>query len=637
MFELELIFSHTMYKLGGPIAVSQLLRASSRSIARKTVVTQFSRSLTKEAKETFTKLNEENDPQREAIFKYSWGTWLKNDEAEKRKRYTRFSLTGLQTILKELLDESKDTAKNTKDVKEKPSVVPPKPHKDNFVSLPHNVNVTDFGTLNPNEQFHVKQLSSLHEGKHHRIYKVEINTGKSFILRVPYPLDSEAAIRKRVQSEAATLDFINLKTDIKVPKVYAYGADNANPLNIPFILQEFIEGETLMRKWQPMTPHTDPKHKDIIGEVLNPLSEFQAKLAEIEFNQFGSLYFNVDSSEVNPKEPYNGETDKALKGRWVIGPSTERVFWRNKQLLKKSQYENLIGPWDANKPLDLVSSIADIEIETLRTRIALAESDSGVIEDKAALQKQIDTYTQLKEIAPKLIVTDSESVKNIEQLFKPRLAHTDIDPMNVIVKGEDYYFLDFEGATIKPIIFQSTPRFVAYEDGPKIYEFEIDMDKYKDMSEGEKYYYDYAVVRTRNEFLWDVALAKTFTKLETEASPVLKRLRGPYVAAVERRNDKESALVDRKIYELVSQWSQFYEHKFVPCEEFPLEINPEKFEQHLNDLEAYNNELGNVPFAITGGWVPQDMFESLLSQGVIKKTDNGDYEIAEEALGNAEK
>lgn len=625
-----------MYRLGGPISASQLLRASTRSIARKTVTTQFTRSLAQEAKETFTKLTDENDPQREAIFKYSWGTWLKNDEAEKRKRYTKFSLTGLQTVLKELLDETKETAKNTKDVKEKPSVVPPKPHKANFVSLPHNVNVTAFGTLNPNEQFHVKQLSSLHEGKHHRIYKLDINTGKSFILRIPYPLDTEAAIRKRVQSEAATLDFIDLKTEIKVPKVFAYGADNANPLNIPFILEEFIEGETLMKKWQPMTPHADAKHKDIIGEVVNPLSEFQAKLSEIEFNQFGSLYFAVDSSEVNPKEPYNGETDKALKGRWVIGPSTERVFWRNKQLLKKSQYENLIGPWDADKPLDIVKSVAEIELETLRTRLALSESDAGVVEDKAALKQQIEIYTHLKDIAPILIDTKSESVKNIEQLFKPRLAHTDLDPLNVIVKGEDYYFLDFEGATIKPIIFQSTPRFVAYEDGPKIYEFEIDMSKYETMSDAEKYYYDFAVVRTRNEVLWDVALAKTFSKLETEASPVLKRLRAPYVTAVERRTDNESALVDRKIYELAVQWPQFYEHKFVLSETFPVEITEQKFEEHTKALEAYYNELGNVAFAVTGGWVPQDMFESLLSQGVIKKKDNGDYEIINEALGNAE-
>ena len=638
--KLEPVQSHQdhfiMYNLGRSIIAPQLLRAGSRLATRKAPITQFNRFMAQEAKETFTSLNDENDPQREAIFKYTWGTWLKNDEAEKRKRYTKFSLTGLQKVMKELLDETKDTAKNTKDVKEAPAVVPPKAHQNGIVSLPHNVNVVNFGSLNPNEQFQIKQLSSLHEGKHHRIYKLDLNTGKSFILRIPYPLDTEYAIKKRIQSEAATLDFINLKTDINVPKVFAYGADNTNPLNIPFILEEFIEGETLMKKWQPMTPHTDAKHKDIIGEVINPLSEFQAKLSAFEFNQFGSLYFNVDSTEVNPKEPYNGETDKALKGRWVIGPSTERVYWRNKRHLKKSQFENLVGPWAADKPLDLVESVADIELESLRTRLALSEADAGVIENKDLLKQEIDIYSNLKTLAPVLINTKSESVKNIDALFAPRLAHTDIDPMNVLVKDDEYYFLDFEGATIKPIIFQSTPRFVAYEDGPKIYEFEIDMKQYETLSDADKYYYDFAVVRTRNEVLWDVALAKTFAELDTEASPVLKRLRGPYVTAVEKRSDLEAALVERKIYEVSVQWDQFAEHKFVLAEKFPIEINQEKWETHAALLEKYYAEIGNVAFAVTSGWVPQDMFESLLSQGVIVKKDNGDYEIANEALGNAE-
>ncbi|CCH44260.1 hypothetical protein BN7_3821 [Wickerhamomyces ciferrii] len=625
-----------MFKLSGLISATQLGRISTRVASSRGPISQFNRYASQEAKETYTKLSDENDPQRDTIFKYTWGTWLKNDEAEKKKRFTKFSLTGLQDILKLLVEESKTTAQKTEDVKELPKVSEPKRYFTNFVSLPHNVNVTNFGSLNPNENLHIKQLSSLHEGKHHRIYKIDLNTERSFILRIPYPLDTEYAIEKRIQSEAATLDFISLKTDLKVPKVFAYGADNTNPLNIPFILEEFIEGDTLMKKWQPMTPHTESNHKEVIGEVINPLSELQSKLSEIEFNQFGSLYFAIDSAETNPKEPYNGETDEALKGRWVIGPSTERVFWRNRHLLRPSQFESLVGPWDADKPLDIVKSVAEIELETLRTRLAFNETDAGVIEDKDALKQQIEVYEHLKSVAPVLINTKSEGVKNIEQLFKPRLAHTDIDPLNVLTKGDDYYFLDFEGATIKPIIFQSTPRFVAYEDGPKIYEFEIDMEKYETMSDADKYYYDFAVVRTRNEFLWDVALANTFNKLETEGSPVLKRLRAPYTAAIEKRTDNESAIVDRKIYEIALQWNQFAEHKFVLAEQFPFEITDEKFDAHTKVLEKYYNDLGNVPFAVTGGWVPQDMFESLLSQNVIIKQENGDYAINDEVLGKAE-
>jgi tRNA A-37 threonylcarbamoyl transferase component Bud32 len=614
------------------LATSQVLRTTLRAPQRTVAVHLSVRSISNETKEVFTNIADESDPNRDAIFQYTWGTWLKNDEAQKRKRFTRFSLTGLQSVLKDLYQEGRA---NTD---EHPSIVPPKTHDKNFVSLPHNLTVKNTGSLNPNENLHIKQLVSIHEGKHHRVYKVETNAGSNFVLRVPYPLDTEYAISKRIQSEVATMDFADLKLGIKVPKVFAYGADNSNPVGSPFVLMEFIEGETLMRKWAPMTPRTDPKQKEIIGLVVDPLSEFQAKLADIEFNEFGSLYFTVDAKDrAGLKEPYEGEAEETLKGRYFIGPSTERVFWRGKHLLRKNQFEPLVGPWAADKPLDIVKSVAAIELENARTKLALVEADAtGVSESKEELKQQIETFTNLASIAPVLMDVHSPSVKNIDALFRPRLAHTDIDPLNVLVNGEEHTFLDFEGATIKPIIFQSTPRFVAYEDGPKVYEFEIDEEKYSAMEESDKYYYDFAVARTRNEVTWDLGLGKTFTKLGTEGSPVLKRLRGPLLEAVERRTAKETALVDRKIYELALQWAQFAEHKFVTVAEFPVAIDAEKFERHTKELEKYYEELTTVPFAVTGGWVPQDLFDSLKSQGVIKKLDNGDYEVVQEAAQEAQ-
>lgn len=603
------------------LSTSQVLRSSLRS-SQCVLAARWRRSIATEAKEVFTSLSDEADPNRNAIFSYTWGTWLKNDVDEKKKRFTRFSLSGLQSVLKDLYQEGRAGEGD---------LVEPKEHEENFVSLPQNVTPETTGSLSPNEDFHIKQLISIHEGKHHRVYKVETNTGSNFVLRVPYPLDSEYAIEKRIQSEVATMDFVDIKLGIRVPKVFAYGADKANPIGSPFILMEFVEGDTLMKKWAPMTPRTDAKHKDIIGLVIDPISELQAKLAEVEFNEFGSLYFATDAKDKkNLKEPYT-ETNESLKGRWFIGPSTERVFWRGKQLLRKTQLEPHIGPWAGDKPLDIVKSVAALELENARTKLSLVEADAaGIPESKQQLKQQIETFSNLEAIAPVLLDVNSPTVKNLKSLLAPRLAHTDLDPLNVIVQGDDYVFLDFEGATIKPIIFQSTPRFAAYEDGPKVYEFEIDEDKYNAMDEQDKYYYDFAVMRTRNEVLWDLALGKTFSSLGSEGSPVLKRLRGPLLEAQERRTAKETALVDRKIYELALQWKQFAEHKFVPVEDFPVAMDAEKFERHTKELDSYYEELGSVPFAVTGGWVPQDLFDSLKSQDVIKKLENGDYEIVQE-------
>lgn len=545
---------------------------------------------------------------------------MKNDTVEKQKRETKFSINGLHKLMEDLFIQSKIDDK---------SIRSPKSFDINSYSLRHNLHNDSLGKLTDGQKFFISQLESLHEGKHHRIYKITTTTKKEFVLRLPYTgLDTEYAIKKRIESEAATLDFADLKLGLKVPKVLAYGSDSKNSLNTPFIIQEYIKGNTLMRNWNPMVPYTQENHHEEIKKVLSPIQEFQSKLAEIKFNKFGSLYFAHDVNAAFEK-PYEGEENEKFAERWMIGPCTERVFSRNKQFLTKSQIDQFTGPWDASNPLDLVKAVADIELENTKTRLALIETDSNsAAGDKDVLNRLTNTFTNLQKLAPVLINTKTDKVKNVDEVFAPRLAHPDLDPLNVLVTEEgEHYLLDFEGSSIKPLIFQSTPRFVAYEDGPKIYEFEIDQDHYKSLTEEEKYHYDFAVIRTRNEVLWELGVNNIFKELGTEGSPVLKRLRGPYVQAIERRSDEEYPLLDRKIYELMLQWDQFAQHGFVLTDKFPIFVNEEIFSLHAGELDLYFEKLGTTPFGVTGGWVPQDMFDSLLTQGVIKKLDNGDFQV----------
>lgn len=93
----------------------------------------------------------------------------------------------------------------------------------------------------------VRSIASIHEGKHHRVYKITLNTGKELVLRIPYKLDSDVAIASKLKSEVATTDFLKLKLGLNVPRVLAYGVDSNNEIKSPFILQEFISGELLMK------------------------------------------------------------------------------------------------------------------------------------------------------------------------------------------------------------------------------------------------------------------------------------------------------------------------------------------------------------------------------------------------------
>lgn len=275
------------------------------------------------ATEVFTKLSDSKDPKRTPFFQYSWGSWLKDDKLMKKQRETVFSIEGLTTSLNEL---------NGLRINSNEKLPAPKENKGSFVL---QQNLTD-GLIGPkSDKLIVKSIASIHEGKHHRIYKVTLSTAKELILRIPYKIDSDAAIASKIKSEVATLDFLDLKLNLKVPKVIAYGVNSENEVGSPFILQEFIEGDLLMKKWHPLdsdSKETDEKLKLVIG----PIAKFQDGILEVTFNKFGSLYFYNDvAPTLQSEEPYNDEEDEKLLNRWRIGPSVEKQFTKGKNKLSQ--------------------------------------------------------------------------------------------------------------------------------------------------------------------------------------------------------------------------------------------------------------------------------------------------------------
>ncbi|SCU91566.1 LADA_0F10726g1_1 [Lachancea dasiensis] len=589
------------------------------------------RHISDSPKEVFTKLSDENDPQRDAFFRYSWGSWIKNDHAEKEKRTTKFSIEGLTDVISNLYAQSTAAAKanNTTD-----DIPGPSYNQNLTVSLPHNLVKSKLGSLKPNEALKVTAMASIHEGRHHRIYKVDTNAGKSFVLRIPYATINESAISYRLKSEVATIDFADLKLGLKVPTVYCYGANALNPVRQPFILQEYIEGRLLMRDWTPLEDDSADKttHLDKLNKVIDPLSQFQAKMLSVPFNQFGSLYFAKDVPEVTDLA-YDGEANKSLAHRWRIGPSTERCFWRQKSALPLEQVKKFTGPWPRDQPMAMVKDLAKLEADNARARLALQQADASPTPvDESVLREQARAFENVAKISGLLYNVNSNVVPNMAELLKPRLHHPDLDPMNVLVtdqEGSTSFLLDFENTSIKPFILQNAPQFVAY-DGPKIYNLEEDVENYTELSEAEKVQYQFMYKRTRNQHLWESALNKNCKTLISAVAPPIKLLRTPYVTCVERKSDAEYLLIDESLIQLREVWEVFAKNKLVSSAKFPLEFSEEQVEKHAADLNAFHEKLIQSPFAATQGWIPQDMFDNLLKAGILVKDPQGDYTIKQQ-------
>lgn len=585
------------------------------------------RFISEKPPQTFTKLSDENDPERDAFFKYSWGSWLKNDKQEKDRRVTRFSIEGLTDILNDLYAQSRELTKVTKDGQ----IKPPSYNPNLTVSLPHNLTAKQVGSVNPNEKVRITSMASIHEGKHHRIYKVDTNLDRAFVLRIPYALDNEKTVAYRLKSEVATLDFADLKLGLKVPKVFCYGANALNPVRQPFVLQEYIDGQLLMRDWSPLAEDSEAgKPDESLRKVIEKISDLQKNLLSAEFNEFGSLYFAKDC-DTSDKPAYQGESNPDLQNRWRVGPTVERCFWRSKSALKFDEQKKFLGPWSIDSPMDIIKNTGLIEAENARARLALKEAGSSPeAVDEVSLKEQITTFENLARLAPSLFNRNTRAIPNVQDLLKPRLNHPDLDPLNVLISKEGTpYLLDFEGTSIKPFIIQNAPQFVAY-DGLKVYNLKEDVPDYEKLSDGEKVQYDFMYKRTRNQYLWESALNERLPKLISAVAPPVKLLRSPYTAAVEKKIDEEYLLVDEALIQLKEVWEILAKNGLVPTEKYPLEYTKEQIEKHTKDLNSFHEKLVSTPFAATRGWIPQDMFDNLVKAGILVKDASGDYSIKQQ-------
>lgn len=566
-----------------------------------------------------TSLNNASDPARDQFFQYTWGSWLKNNKVERARRETRFSIEGVSKFFKELKVENGP-----------PSM--PQQSLSGIVSLRHNWTKDTIGQ-NSHE---VKAIASIHEGKHHRVYKISMANGKDLALRIPYKLDSDFAIEQSIKSEVATLDFLDLKLGANVPKVVAYGPTKSNSLQIPFILMEHIEGDLLMKKWDPMAPSSETVDKEL-KEVIDPIMDFQVKNLEITFNQFGSLFFFDDVAHENQQTlPYDGESNENLVNRWRIGPTVEKAFFRGKKHLAAQTINKFNGPWAAEKPLDMISDLAKIEIEALRQRLALAQADaSNKVEDMEGLKKQIESFEKFSLMSQLFFNPSSTSIMNATEMFKPCLFFPDIDPLNVIVQKDTkkHYFIDLEHASIKPFILFNYPAFVEYQ-GAKVYNLEEDIPGYAEMDDVEKQQYQFMYYKTRNERLWEHSLNEMRHDLIAIASPHVKVLKAPYLQALECKTDKDYLFVENSIVQLQAMWQVYASNGLINTQEgaFPISYTQEQMDEHQQEMEKYQMDIVSTPFAATGGWVPQDMFEVLQLQGIIVDDGNGDYHIENEAV-----
>lgn len=563
----------------------------------------------KDPKVTSTNLYNESDPSRSHMFKYTWGTWLKNDEIEKAKRFTPFSLQGVNDLIKRSANIHKAGLN--------------KKNPDEVRALDEKINImsNNLGYFFEGEIGNIKQVISLHEGKHHRVYKIVLDGGKNLVLRLPYTLDSQLFTKRKIQSEVATMDFLSAALSLKIPRVLAYSGDIDNQLGHPFILMESIEAESsLMKKWNPLADSEndslqDKKVKEELDQVIDPIADFQKIVNDFVFDNYGSIYFKNDCP--------NGITAYEGQDRWVIGPTVERAYYRNKQHVPEEVLNAHVGPWKASEPLKMIKDLVDLELHSLKIMLSMVDAQT-IVESRDDLEAAIAVYTKFQLVANDIfnLNQDETIVPKIDELLKPRLNIADLDPMNVLAQKESFSFLDFENCSIKPFLITSYPKFIEY-NGAKLFNPSEEIENYENLDELEKEQYKFMFKRTRNQFFWELALNARSKELLGVISPAVKLIKSSYLSALEVKSLKDYLYVQTGLIELRMMWENYQDNGLVPKlsqdELKQLSFSEDEIKTYQEKFNEYQVQMSSTPFAATGGWVPQDMFNNLVAQGMLIK------------------
>lgn len=504
--------------------------------------------------------NPESEKAAASFFEYQTGRWLQNDRAERSKRTAKFDMKGLLEMLKRTVD------------------------------------VTQAGVA-------IETLEPYYEGKHNKLYKIVLKDRRAFMLRIPYALGSSEYRQARLLSEAATLDYLSSvafegNDKFRATAPLSYSASSSNELGAPYMLTSYVSGTKLASQWKPWSSNLDEK-----TPILTPMAQMAGAILKQKFPAYGSLYYKSDV-------PTGAET-VPLNEKFVIGPSTEKRFWRGD--MDNKELSRLRGPWKTWH--DYLESISKVQLY-------YAEKNCG---SDSANYRAASKFAQL---VPSLFKPE----EMIGEIASPRMFDPDFSPLNVISQddGEKFWLLDVENTVIKPYVLHGVPWFVR-NPGERVYNLS-DVPNYESLPDQQKRVVQHFLSLTQTEFTYEKLLREEVKELIYAHHPNLKRREE--VVSRSMQTDIDTGFyndLNYSVFRLVQLWSVVSKGS-----ECPVAFDEKEIEKLSNDIATWNESLMKNKFLESKGFVPADEFDTLLGTGSLKVIDDkiGNYELTEEFLNS---
>lgn len=502
----------------------------------------------------------ESEKAAQSFFEYRTGRWLQNDRTQRSKRTAKFDMKGLLEILKRKVD------------------------------------VTQTGVA-------IETLEPYYEGKHNKLYKVVLKDQRAFMLRIPYAVGSPEYRQARLLSEAATLDYLSSVAfeghdKFRATAPLSYSGSSSNELGAPYLLTSYVSGTKLASHWKPWSSDIEEKMP-----ILTPMTQLAGAILKQKFPAYGSLYHENDVP--------SGAQTIPLNGRFVIGPSTEKRFWRGDK--DDEELAKLRGPWKTwNEYLESVSKV----------QLYYAEKNCG------SASPNYQAASKFAKLAPALFKPEEMKGK----IASARMFDPDFSPLNVISQngGEKYWLLDVENTVIKPYVFHGVPWFVR-NPGERVYSLS-DVPNYESLPEQQKRVVQHFLSLTQTEYTYEKLLRGEVEDLIYAHHPNLKRREE--VVTRSMQTDIDTGFyndLNYSMFRLVQLWSVLMNGT-----ECPIAFDEEEAEELSADISAWNENLMKNKYIESKGFIPADEFDTLLGTGSLKVIDDkiGNYELTEDFLNS---
>ena len=135
-------------------------------------------------------------------------------------------------------------------------------------------------------------------GSYNLIFFVEFDDGKMWVLKLSangHPRCWDEFAASALESEAFTMRWIRGKTTIPVPEVYGFNSSMENAIGCPYIMMEYIEGQSLYKGW--FNPEASPARlEQFRARALQTIAAAMVQLHRIRFQTSGSMRFRPDGT-----------------------------------------------------------------------------------------------------------------------------------------------------------------------------------------------------------------------------------------------------------------------------------------------------------------------------------------------------